>query len=293
MATYNPGDTITIAKDTVLYAIWKENITGPTLPDVTLSAVTAITSTSARLNAVVVTSDDSLIYGRKFVYFEKNNGNSVYQIDADENFSADISNLKPETEYWFYASANNIVGYGNSVYGSFKTLSADNEVPVAIELTPANITVKTGASITLATRITPVGAKNKNIVWESSDESVATVDSNGVIRGIKEGKAIITATTEIGRLKATCNVTVTDSEAEMDLSEWNMYSQTRSTGAKKYNLGFTGGGNIQMASAYLSSWIGPVNEDDDPYPRAGSTSVQDTKTRYHAQEILYIPNRED
>lgn len=44
------------------------------------------------------------------------------------------------------------------------------------------------------------------IVYSSSDESIAKVDQNGKITAVKEGKAIITAT--YGTAKATCEVTV-------------------------------------------------------------------------------------
>lgn len=44
----------------------------------------------------------------------------------------------------------------------------------------------------LSVRCTPEGA-NPAITWKSSDESVAVVDENGVVKGLKEGKVQITA----------------------------------------------------------------------------------------------------
>jgi uncharacterized protein YjdB len=46
------------------------------------------------------------------------------------------------------------------------------------------------------------------VTWTTSDSSIATVDSNGKVTGIKEGTCTITATTPNG-LTATCTVTVT------------------------------------------------------------------------------------
>lgn len=58
---------------------------------------------------------------------------------------------------------------------------------------------------------------NTKITWTSSDESVATVDENGHVVGIKNGRAKITATTENGKTE-TCNIVVETSITEIKLS---------------------------------------------------------------------------
>ena len=65
-----------------------------------------------------------------------------------------------------------------------------------------------GESFTLAVTATPEEADNKTVVWNSSDETVATV-VDGVVTTLKVGEATITATTTDGtNLTATCTVTV-------------------------------------------------------------------------------------
>lgn len=54
--------------------------------------------------------------------------------------------------------------------------------------------------------ITPANATNQNIIWESSDESVATV-SDGVVAWVGYGDCVITAITEDGGYSASCEVT--------------------------------------------------------------------------------------
>ena len=66
-----------------------------------------------------------------------------------------------------------------------------------------------GDSETLTPTVTPAEAKAKDVTWESSDETVATVDENGVVTGVAKGEAIITATTIDGGFTASCTVTVT------------------------------------------------------------------------------------
>jgi tripartite ATP-independent transporter DctM subunit len=50
-------------------------------------------------------------------------------------------------------------------------------------------------------------ATNKEVIWSSSDENVATVD-NGVVTAVGNGTAAITVTTVDGNFTATCEVTV-------------------------------------------------------------------------------------
>jgi hypothetical protein len=64
--------------------------------------------------------------------------------------------------------------------------------------------------------IAPDNADNKNVVWTSNNETVATVEDNGMITAQSAGTAIITATTEDGGFTATCNVTVTSLTAPVD-----------------------------------------------------------------------------
>lgn len=74
---------------------------------------------------------------------------------------------------------------------------------------PSKKTVQEGDKVKLSLEFTPVNATNQKVKWESSDESVATVNSKGVVTAKKAGKATITATTKDGTKKtAKCKITV-------------------------------------------------------------------------------------
>ena len=84
--------------------------------------------------------------------------------------------------------------------------------PVAIDRVSLNqptITIGKGGSTKLTVTISPSNATNKAITWKSSNNSVATVDNSGNIKGISIGEATITVTSNNGKM-ATCTVKVTE-----------------------------------------------------------------------------------
>ncbi len=67
--------------------------------------------------------------------------------------------------------------------------------------------VKVGESIQLVATVMPEDAYDKGVVWDSSNEAVATVDANGMVKGIAEGYATVTATAWSG-VSASCEITI-------------------------------------------------------------------------------------
>lgn len=81
-------------------------------------------------------------------------------------------------------------------------------IPVTgITVTPTTATVRVGNTTTLIETVAPANATNKSVTWASNNESIATV-ANGVVTGVAEGTATITATTVDGSFTANCTVTV-------------------------------------------------------------------------------------
>lgn len=77
----------------------------------------------------------------------------------------------------------------------------------SISLDKTELEITEGETLTLIATIKPENATNKNVIWSSSNEEIATVE-DGVVSAIKEGEATITAKTEDGGKTATCSVKV-------------------------------------------------------------------------------------
>ncbi len=77
-----------------------------------------------------------------------------------------------------------------------------------INLTVPKNTITVGSVTQVKAKVEPSNATNRELVWTSSDPSVATVDSNGIVKGIKNGVVTITAKTKDGKVVASIKLTV-------------------------------------------------------------------------------------
>ena len=90
-----------------------------------------------------------------------------------------------------------------------KTVTPPPTVAVTnVKIEATKTTIKVGETTILQAVVEPTTATNKKVTWSSSDDKVATIDSNGQVKGIKEGEATITATTEDGNKTATLKITI-------------------------------------------------------------------------------------
>lgn len=77
-----------------------------------------------------------------------------------------------------------------------------------LTVAPDTLTMDVGDTAQLTATVTPEDASNKTVIWSSSDESIATVDANGVVTAKAAGQVTITATTVDGGYTAACHVVV-------------------------------------------------------------------------------------
>lgn len=99
--------------------------------------------------------------------------------------------------------------YGRTVSRTVRVVVARYIVTgVALDKTSVSQYANAG-SFQITATVTPSDAKVQEVLWSSSDESVATVDSSGVVTPKNTGSCVITAESYDGAIKATCTVTLT------------------------------------------------------------------------------------
>ena len=97
----------------------------------------------------------------------------------------------------------------STLFGNKATCKVTVTNPVtSVKLNKTSTTIVKGKTEKLTAKINPSDATNKNVSWTSSNKQVVTVDSNGNVKAVGKGTAIITVTTKDGNKKATCKVTV-------------------------------------------------------------------------------------
>lgn len=77
-----------------------------------------------------------------------------------------------------------------------------------VGLNKTSTTLVEGETETLVATVIPENATDKSVVWESGNESAATVSQEGLVTAVGEGKATITVKTNDGGFSASCEVTV-------------------------------------------------------------------------------------
>ena len=93
----------------------------------------------------------------------------------------------------------------STIYAHWQNIPA-----TGVKLDKTSLTLQETGSATLIATVEPDNATNKNVNWESSDTSIATVDASGKVTAISAGSATITAIAADGSGKsASCSVTVT------------------------------------------------------------------------------------
>ena len=148
-----------------------------------------------------------------------------FEITFDTNGGSNVSSLtikkegkitKPEDptkegyifEGWYYNGKE--FDFNTEVTKDMKLEARWTKIEVTgINLNAQNLTLKPEGIAELEVIFTPEGASSE-LVWESSDESIVTVNEKGELKALKEGEVTITVTTKDGKYKASCKIKVED-----------------------------------------------------------------------------------
>ena len=113
----------------------------------------------------------------------------------------------------------------------------------SLVINTSSCTVGAGKTFQLKAWPQPADAANRNVIWKSSNSSIAKVDSNGLVTGVAAGTATITVTTVDGGFTKTCKVTVKTPVTGVKIN----------TNARTINQG---------ATFQLAAWPQPANATD-------------------------------
>ncbi|MCI6189564.1 MAG: leucine-rich repeat protein, partial [Clostridium sp.] len=176
----NTGKISTIIKnngydkaDNIKVTLYKDSILGEKIETISINALDINESKEVNFNIP-----------EKYLLFENSYTN--------KNFHLEIETSSPE-----------IFTYNNGI-----DLKIEPTKISEIKLNKNNITLNIGGSEKLSAEVFPTDATDKSIIWLSNNIDVATVDNDGNIKGISEGKAEITAISADGETKSTCYVEV-------------------------------------------------------------------------------------
>ncbi|MBR5660936.1 MAG: Ig-like domain-containing protein, partial [Bacteroidales bacterium] len=145
---------------------------------------------------VKITPEDATVKDVTFASSDE----SVATVDAEGN----VTGVAPGTATITVTTAD------GGKTATFDVTVTPKYVPVEeVSFTDASVSVAEGQKTTVSVTFNPENPTNQNVTYKSSDETVAKVDAEGNVTGVKPGTATITVTTEDGGKTATCSVTVT------------------------------------------------------------------------------------
>ncbi len=148
----------------------------------------------------------------KSVNFYSASWNDV-EVVSHTNYSVKVKALKATStpvivrcDYYYYINNGGYTYQNGGAYDFMITVEGETTVkPTKISI-PSTSSVKVGGSFYFVPTVTPANA-TYTLTWESSDNTIASVNQSGMLTGISVGSANITVTTDNGKT-ATCKVTV-------------------------------------------------------------------------------------
>ena len=126
--------------------------------------------------------------------------------NVEENYES-IFNNTPISSATLHIPAGCQESYSTEPWSGFGTVVEITSADVKVSLNKTKATIEQGKTLTLKPTFNPSTFPNKAVSWNSSNTSVATVSSDGIVTGVGAGTAKITCVAMTGSY-ATCKVTV-------------------------------------------------------------------------------------
>jgi hypothetical protein len=202
--------------DTAASALTAMSVSNFRVYNVALDSTQAYTLAAQALNTKLVFADDAVfrvVKGNSYVIpmpaaSNANNSTLTVALSGLDKYGSAL--YIRDGRFTPYNTGNYTLTYRVNGLLVTKTVQVVNagDVSATVTLDASAMSIAVGKTAALKAMVSVYG---EEITWTSSNSAVATVDANGIVTGLKAGKAVITATLANGNT-ATCEVTVTAGE---------------------------------------------------------------------------------
>lgn len=148
----------------------------------------------------------------KSVTFYSASWNDV-EVLSHTNYSVKVKALKATStpvivrcDYYYYINNGGYTYQNGGAYDFKVTVEGETIVKPTKITIPSTSSLTVGSSFYFVPTVTPANS-TYTLTWQSSDNTIASVNQSGMLTGISVGSANITVTTDNGKT-ATCKVTV-------------------------------------------------------------------------------------
>ena len=138
--------------------------------------------------------------------------NGGYYYNGDGRYGYPIGEIKVNDDGLYYMWIKAYKSGLKTVYGVSLIDNLGTIVPLEGISLSSNYDIRVGDERKLNLEYKPTQASNREVTWESEDKSIATVDSEGRVKGIKAGSTKIIAISKDGNKRATTVVNVTEKD---------------------------------------------------------------------------------
>lgn len=153
---------------------------------------------------------------------------------------------------------NNYQGFCSKTY---QVLPGKTEVISVrkIELEQEKMSLGKTETRQLKLNIYPENAQVDSILWQSSNEAVASVDANGFVTAKKVGEVTIRAISMDGRKKDTCRVKIYDTELTDFLTPWEFREEDDEDDTESFNRAIKALKNYGYKTVYVPEGTYDIN----------------------------------
>ena len=200
------------AESANIYKLDKE--TGALTPYTTIEGAAVYTGTSYSSN-IQYNTQMTYDYGTDRLYLYATTDHNYYY----ESFGMYMVQLGQEPvvadlgEISLYVRVGDLK-HGKVALGLLAFIPEADELPVnevnGIILNTNATRVAVGGTAQLTAKVRPSNTADPSLTWSVADESIATVDGNGLVTGVSLGTTTVTVTSNQTGITATCRITVID-----------------------------------------------------------------------------------